>query len=125
MSLGEFLRAYQAAANAHDLETTLSMIAEDAIFLFSDRTSHVGKAAIHQAIERNFNTIKNEAYRVRHVRWLVSSEEFGLCVYDFDWVGDIDGKPASGNGRGTTAVRRIDGQWRIVHEHLSPGRLRP
>ena len=125
MSPGEFLRAYQAAANAHDLETTLSMIAEDAIFLFSDRTSHIGKAAIRQAIERNFNTIKNEAYRVHHVRWLVSSEEFGLCVYDFDWAGDIDGTPASGNGRGTTAARRIGGEWRIVHEHLSPGRLRP
>ena len=117
------MRGYQAAANAHDLEATLSMIAQDAIFLFSNQTSYLGKNAIRRAIQTNFDTIKNEKYRTHHVTWLLDANDFALCVYEFDWTGDIDGKPASGSGRGTTAIRRIDGNWRIIHEHLSRGGL--
>jgi ketosteroid isomerase-like protein len=123
MSPGDFLRAYQAVANAHDLEATLSMIADHAIFLFSDETAHIGKDAIRKAMQTNFDTIKNERYRVRHVTWPVSSDEFALCVYEFEWTGEIHDQPVSGSGRGTTAIRRIDGNWRIVHEHLSKGGL--
>ena len=34
-------------------------------------------------------------------------------------VGVWDGKPASGEGRGTNVFERRDGHWLLVHEHLS------
>jgi ketosteroid isomerase-like protein len=123
MSPTEFMCAYEAATNAHDLEATLNMIADDAIFLFSNQTSHIGKDAIRKAIQANFNVIKGERYRTSNLTWLVSSEDVAACVYEFDWVGEINGKPAFGDGRGTTVIRRALGNWQIAHEHLSRGRL--
>lgn len=123
MSPTEFMRAYEAATNAHDLAGTLGLIADDAIYLFSDQSSHVGKEAIGKALEANFNSISNETYRIQDIRWLAASQEIAACVYRFEWSGEIDGKPASGSGRGTTVLRRTDGNWRVAHEHLSRGGL--
>ncbi len=56
--------------------------------------------------------------------WLIKSDEFALCVYEFDWSGEINGRPVAGGGRGTTAIARMGDKWQVVHEHLSQGRLR-
>jgi ketosteroid isomerase-like protein len=121
----EFMRRYEAATCAHDLEATLGLIAEDAIYLFSNRTSHVGKNAIRQVLAANFELIKAETYVIRGLKWLASSEEVAACVYEFTWSGEIDGKRASGSGRGTSVLRRVEGQWKVAHEHLSAGPLWP
>jgi len=118
------MREYEAAANRRDLNGLLGMIADDAIFWFSDRSAHVGKDAIGRAIRSNFDTIKNESYRITDLIWLASSEDVAACVYEFHWSGEVSGKPASGGGRGTSLLRRIGGQWRLAHEHLSPGKIR-
>jgi uncharacterized protein (TIGR02246 family) len=123
MSPTEFMRAYEAAANRHDLQATLDLIGEDAIYLFSDQSSHVGKQAIRRAIQTNFDAIKAETYRIEHLRWLASSDSVAACVYEFYWRGEVDGKPAEGQGRGTSVLKRVDGNWQIVHEHLSRGYL--
>ena len=72
MTPDEFMRAYEAATCAHDLEATLSLVADDAVYLFSNRSSHVGKEAIRQALLANFETIKAETYSIRRLKWLVS-----------------------------------------------------
>lgn len=123
MSPTEFMRAYEAATNTHDLEGTLALIADDAVYLFSDESSHVGKAAIRAALRANFDAISNETYRIHDLRWLAASDEVAACIYSFDWSGEIDGKPAGGAGRGTSVLRRVAGDWRVVHEHLSHGGL--
>ena len=123
MSPAEFMRAYETVTNAHDLGALLELIADDAIYLFSSQTSHIGKAAIRKAIQANFDVIEGETYRIRHLKWLASSEDVAACVYEFEWSGTMDGKPASGGGRGTSVIRRIDGQWKVAHEHLSSGGL--
>jgi ketosteroid isomerase-like protein len=123
MSPAEFFRAYEAAANSHDLDAIMELIAEDAFYWFSDQSAHVGKTAIRKAIAANFNAIKNEHYRIENVIWLATSGEIAACVYGFHWSGEIDGRAASGGGRGTTVLQRIAGNWRITHEHLSRGRV--
>lgn len=123
MSPTEFMGAYEAATNAHDVDATLELIADDAVYLFSDQSSHFGKEAIRNVLVANFGTIKNETYRIHDLRWLAGSEEVAACVYAFDWSGEIDGRPAGGSGRGTSVLRRIEGNWRVAHEHLSRGRL--
>jgi uncharacterized protein (TIGR02246 family) len=123
MSPAVLMRLYEAAANAHDLEAMLNLIADDALFLFSDGTAHFGKDAIRKAIQANFDAIGDEIYRISNLTWLGHSETIAVCVYAFEWSGTVGGKHGSGAGRGTAVLRRIDGDWRVAHEHLSRGGL--
>jgi len=123
MTPDQFMLRYEAATCAHDLSATLSLIADDAIYFFSDRTTYVGKAAIQMALERNFASIRDETYRIDGLRWLATSDHMAACVYDFGWSGVVNGQPASGQGRGTSIIRANSDNWLVVHEHLSPGRL--
>ena len=123
MSPTEFMSAYEAATNAHDLDALLGLIADDAIYLFSNQTAHTGKSAICGAIRANFEAIKGETYRIQNLKWLANSNDVAACVYKFDWSGTMNGRPVSGHGRGTTVIRRTEGQWKVAHEHLSRGGL--
>src|SRR6185503_13188265 len=96
MTPADFMREYEAAANRHDLQAMLAMIADDAIFWFSDQSAHVGKLAIASAIQSNFDAIKNEQYRIENLNWLAASDDIAACVYEFRWSGEVNGKPASG-----------------------------
>ena len=123
MSPTEFMRTYETVTNTHDLDALLELIADDAIYLFSNQSSHIGKNAIRAAIQANFDAIEDETYRILHLKWLASSEDVAACAYEFEWSGKMGGKPASGHGRGTTVIRRTGGEWKVAHEHLSSGRL--
>ena len=123
MSPTEFMRSYETVTNAHDLGALLELIADDAIYFFSNQTSHIGKPAIRKAIQANFDAIEDETYRIHRLKWLANSDDVAACVYEFEWSGKMDGKPASGGGRGTAVIRRANGQWKVAHEHLSSGSL--
>jgi ketosteroid isomerase-like protein len=118
-----FLERYARNTDAHDLGATLGMVADDAIYLFSDGAAHVGKPAIAKVLTANFAAIVDETYRIRDVRWLLSTADAAACVYIFDWSGLVAGKLASGHGRGTSVLHRTADGWRVVHEHLSRGGL--
>jgi 2,3-bisphosphoglycerate-dependent phosphoglycerate mutase len=117
----EFIRKYEAATASHDLEATLELIADDAVYWFSDGGTYHGKDAIAAAIRSNFEAIKDEDYRISDVKWLAVSEDVAACVYSFSWSGMVGGTQTSGSGRGTTVIQKVDGEWRVVHEHLSRG----
>jgi uncharacterized protein (TIGR02246 family) len=123
MSPSEFLSCYETATGSQDLEGTLNLIAEDAVFLFSNGTTHLGKPAIRQALAANFATIKDEIYRLSDVHWLATSDNIAACVYNFNWSGIIDGEPACGHGRGTSVIRKDKNEWLVAHEHLSAGKI--
>jgi len=118
-----FMRRYAETTDAHRLDATLAMIADDAMYLFSDGTAHIGKAAIADVLARNFAAIADEMYRIGDVRWLLRTGDAAACVYVFEWLGVVDGKAASGRGRGTSVLRRDRDSWLVVHEHLSKGGL--
>lgn len=118
-----FMRRYAETTDAHRLDGTLAMIADDAVYLFSDGTSHIGKAAIADVLARNFAAISDETYRIRDVRWLLRMTDAASCVYVFEWSGIINGRAASGSGRGSSVLRRDGDRWLVVHEHLSKGSL--
>ncbi len=123
MSPEETLEGYLQATKSHDLVGTLDYVADDAIYLFSDGTQHLGKAAVQAAIEYNFQTIRNESYSLNGMRWLARSSDIAVCVFEYYWEGEIQGKRVSGGGRGTCVLRRDNDSWEIVHEHLSKGSL--
>ena len=119
MSPIEFMREYESSGRTGGVEHTLRLIHDDAVYWFSDGTSHVGKAAIERAIRRNFDAIKDETYRISELVWMAHSPDVAACTYRYDWSGTIDGEPASGFGRGTSVLVRNSDSWLVVHEHLS------
>lgn len=121
MAPAEFLREYETSGRTGGVEHTLRLIDDNAVYWFSDGTAHAGKSAVERAIRRNFESIKDETYRISKVVWLAQSDDLAVCIYRFDWSGIIRGVPASGSGRGTAVLARKGNAWAVVHEHLSKG----
>lgn len=123
MTVSEVFKNYETFSNDHALDDLLQLIADDAIYLFSNESCHVGKAAIRAAIAHNFYAIEDGTYAIRKLRWLVESADTASCVYEYHWTGKIDGNALSGHGRGTNVFKRDGDQWLVIHEHLSRGTL--
>ena len=118
------MAAWQVAARAKDLPACAALLVEDAVVFFSNRSAHLGKAAVLEALRANFSAIENDTYAVEGLTWVARTPDAAVCVYGFRWSGEVAGKQVSGSGRGTSALRREGGAWRIAHEHLSPGPFR-
>jgi hypothetical protein len=48
---------------------------------------------VEAAFRRTFDLIRDEAYRMEDIRWLVRTEHFAVLSFAFHWSGVIDGKP--------------------------------
>jgi ketosteroid isomerase-like protein len=121
MSPEEFMKEYEAANRSHDLERVRALISQDALFWFSNGTSHPGIERIADAIKYNFTTIEDDDYKAGPFRWIVRTDTCAVCVYPFRWTGKIGGKAVEGSGRGTSVLEKREGRWLMVHEHLSKG----
>ena len=123
-SPSDYKRELVRRMNAKDLEGTLAMIADDAVYFWSNGSAMFGKDAIGAALQANFTSIANDVYETLDVTWLVETDDIAVCVFAFRWRGDVDGAPASGAGRGASVLKRVKGAWLTVHENLSAGRWR-
>ena len=112
------LRQYEQATNSHDIDLVMPLIAEDAVYWFSDG-SHEGLDQIAGAITRTFDVIRDETYEISDLEWVVLADDHAVCRYRFFWTGTVDGQPRSGKGRGTNVLVKRDGAWKMQHEHLS------
>lgn len=113
------MRAYEARINRHDFDLMAPLIAESALFVFSDGT-HRGLAEIRAAFEATWAALNNDTYRLSGLTWLARGAQLAACTYRFDWSTVIDGHPQAGHGRGTSVMQcGADGRWRVIHEHLS------
>ncbi len=114
----DLLERYRALINRHRFEELAPLIDADAVFWFNDG-SFGDHDAIRAAFEATWARYPGERYWLEDVSWIASSSEVASCLYRFRWTAIIDGRTASGGGRGTTVMRCTDGLWRIIHEHLS------
>jgi ketosteroid isomerase-like protein len=121
MTPKDLLAEYERRINLHDFDLMVELIAPDAVFWFSDG-SHRGIDAVRMAFEATWSALNDDTYWLTDLTWLVQSDRAAACVYHFNWTSTIDGRPASGAGRGTTVLERRDDRWWIVHEHLSAPR---
>ena len=48
---------------------------------------------------QNFEAIQNDTYETREVTWLVETDDTAVCIFRFQWQGEIDGKAATGRGQ--------------------------
>jgi ketosteroid isomerase-like protein len=108
------IAAYEARINLHDFDLLLDLIADDAVFFFSDGT-HRGITDIRAAFERTWATLPDEHYWLDDLDWIAEGDDAAACTYRFNW----ESRGRTGSGRGTTVLARTDAGWRIVHEHLS------
>ena len=104
-----------------DLSGTLELIADDAVYFWSNGTAMFGKNAIAEGLNANFRSIERDTFDVHDVTWLVESADAAACVFRFEWTGVIDGNAARGRGRGASVFRRGPMGWQVVHENLSNG----
>lgn len=113
------LTDYVEALNMHSWDRISPLVTEDAVFIFTEDT-FVGKAAAKVAFEKTFKLIENEVFSLHDVRWTVVTNNVAACRYEFRWKGRIRGQDSSGGGRGTSILRKVDGRWLVMHEHLGP-----
>lgn len=118
MQATDFITVYAAALASQDWLKVAPLIHEEACVTFSTGSVHKGIAAIQQAYERNFALIKNEAYTISEVHWLHQGDDMAVYVFNFNWQGIINGERANGAGHGTAAIRRSNGTWKLLAEHL-------
>nr|WP_295892005.1 nuclear transport factor 2 family protein [uncultured Devosia sp.] len=125
MTPQDVLKQYESRINLHQFDAVASLIADDAVFWFNDG-SFAGHEAIRGAFERTWASLANETYWLTDLRWIAVGDVAAGCIYQFNWKATIDGREASGVGRGTTVLGKGAGDWQIVHEHLSgmPGQGR-
>ncbi|MDP1591400.1 MAG: nuclear transport factor 2 family protein [Prosthecobacter sp.] len=110
---------YVEKLNTHSWEQIAPCVTENAVFIFTEDT-FVGKAAARAAFEKTFKLIENEVFSLHDIMWTVVTDDVATCRYEFRWKGLISGQEASGGGRGTSILRKVDGRWLIAHEHLGP-----
>lgn len=118
MTAADFLREYERCTNSHQFNEVAPLIADDALFLFSEG-SFQGKKEIKQAFERTWAYIQDEHYAIEQVQWLANDEQLAICCYVFRWQGRVEGQVRQGSGRGTSVLRKVGEQWQVIHEHLS------
>ena len=116
--LNAVIRKYVDATNSHDFANVQVLLRPDAVYWFNKSESE-GIAAIRKNFEGTWRYLPDEVYGIENVKWLTISEDSATCIYEYTYQGTHDGKPVKGRGRGTTVFTRLDGQWRIAHEHLS------
>lgn len=119
MNHASTLSAYFEALNTHSWDQIAPHVAENAVFIFTEDT-FTGQAAAKAAFEKTFALIQDEHFSLHDIVWTVVTDEVAACRYEFRWKGIISGQEASGGGRGTTILRKTNGRWLIVHEHLGP-----
>jgi ketosteroid isomerase-like protein len=114
----EFLKRYETATNSHDFDKVAPLLANDAVYWFSDG-SLKGVAAIREAFEKTWNIVRDEAYKIVNISWVLASPTNAVCIYEFQWQGKVDGIQKSGKGRGTNVMSKGSAGWQMLHEHLS------
>ena len=120
MTPDEFILEYERALGSQKWLAVEPLIHEEACVTFSTGTVHKGKQAVRAAYEANFKAITDEHYRISNVHWALRRTDTAVYLFDFEWSGLINGKEAAGAGRGTTALIREEGNWKLIAEHLGP-----
>ncbi|MBK9321365.1 MAG: nuclear transport factor 2 family protein [Bdellovibrionaceae bacterium] len=118
MSAIELFEKYKIEINSHDFNRVEPLISRNCRFWFSSGTFH-GLEQTRKAFEKTWATIQNEIYSITEVEWLSSNKESAACTYTYHWAGLINSQTREGKGRGTSCFRVEEGEWKIVHEHLS------
>ncbi len=119
MTPQELVSRYEAALASQDWKQVEPLMHEDITVTFSDNSLHIGLAAVQAAFEKNFSTIKNEAYSMQNINWEEIGDEYCSFTFEYHWKGYINGQLYEGNGIGNSQLKCTDGRWQLINEVLS------
>ena len=120
-SVVEFLNRFEAVAAKEDFNLICDMIDEQAVFRFNDG-DFVGRQAIQAVFEKTWRgdpSVKKIRFYLSDIVVLTTDHSTASATYTYHWEGSQAGREFKIRGRGTRVLRRENGQFRIVHEHLS------
>ncbi len=112
------VKEYELLTSRCDFDVLVPFIAEDAVYWFNDG-SYRGISEIRKAFKATWSSFGDGDYTITNTQWLVSTDSEAVCIYNFHYGAVVKGKPFEYSGRGTNVFKRVDGRWKIVHEHLS------
>ncbi|MCE7990651.1 MAG: nuclear transport factor 2 family protein [Roseivirga sp.] len=118
MNPEEFIKSYETALGTQNWTLVEPLVSKNVSVTFSNGMTHIGKENVQKAFEKNFSLIQNENYVVENIKWLVKDNKYAVYLFEFNWTGIIQGKPASGNGIGTSVLIKEDSKWKLLTEHL-------
>lgn len=114
----DFIQAYEQALASQDWSQVEPLVHQDVCVTFSNGTVNKGKAAVQKAFEHNFSLIQDETYAMSNIHWVLKTAETAVYLFEFNWSGLIQGKPAQGAGRGTSVLVNTEQGWKLLIEHL-------
>jgi ketosteroid isomerase-like protein len=116
-----FLHRFEALAEKEDFALVRPLIDERAYFRFNDG-DFIGHEAIQRAFEKTWRgdpTVKKARFYLSDITVLTTDRASATATYTWTWEGAQAGREFRIQGRGTRVLVLDQGQWRIVHEHLS------
>lgn len=109
------------AARAKDVDRILSHFAPDVrSFEFEPPLQIVGSAAVRKACETGYSAFQGSFdYEVSDLH-IAAGDDVAFC-HSLNRIGGttMDGERTEMWARETVCFRKIDGQWKIAHQHLS------
>lgn len=115
------MQAFTAALISRDMAAALPLVADDAIFFYSNGTTLRGKDAFAATLTANWQRISDYKYETRDPVWILETDDAAAVVYAFSWSAKVGDNAVSGSGRATRVFRRDPSGWLLTHEHLSQG----
>lgn len=113
-----FLVSYEEVTNSHDFNNVRPLLDQDMVYRFSDG-SYNSIEDLEQAFVRTRNTIQDEVYWLKDIKRIVLEENIAVCLYTFIWKWMIDWSFSEWSWRWTNVLRKRNGKWYMLHEHLS------
>lgn len=112
------LGAYIDATNSHVFEKVARVLAGTVIFWFQDQ-EYRGAESARVYFEGAWESLPDEKYRIDNVVWIQRCQTSATCLFSYSFTGTRNGHVVSGGGKGTNVFVSEQGQWRLIHEHLT------
>jgi SnoaL-like domain len=116
-----FLHRFEALGEKEDFALIREMIDENAYFRFNDG-DFIGRVAIQAVFEKTWRgdpSVKKAQFYLTDIVVLTTDSKTATATYTYNWEGSQVDKSFTIRGRGTRVLAYVNGEFKIVHEHLS------
>ena len=120
-SVTTFLVEFERLAEGEDFDLIRDFIDEQAYFRFNDG-DFVGRTAIQAVFEKTWRgdpSVKKARFYLTDIVVLTVDLRTACATYTWNWEGSQGESQFTIRGRGTRVLTFEQGNFRIVHEHLS------
>jgi ketosteroid isomerase-like protein len=117
----QFLHGFEALAEKEDFNLIRDKIHERAYFRFNDGDFR-GRNALQAVFEKTWRgdpSVKKARFYLSDIVVLTLDRNTATATYTYNWEGSQGDKQFRIQGRGTRVLTGENGQWQIIHEHLS------